>query len=298
MTVRICDPEIRLQYRNLLVLIFVHGYKPGLLTNFPCLLASSVVLPQLRLTKMSTRPRPPPILKQYEAPPESNPFALCPRVVSPHVHFPSTPTLVSTYATFARAVYDRTPLTISPNTCALPGRGERTYNSYDTPVPLGAHLEDSIKGSYFHPRAYEACEQERLDFLASPSSPSPLVYDSSSSSPSCSSESDESDVAVLTPPDTSAYGRPQAAIHIPGSDVLGMSHSPITRKCSQETLGNALAFLPYPPELSLKDKPRIKRPTSSTTLRRKNSHRQKVESNFNGYSSFSAPSLDGCLGGF
>lgn len=246
---------------------------------------------------MSPRARPPPILKPSPVS-SSNPFALCPQIVSPHVHFPPTPTLASTHATFARTVYDRTPLTISPNTCALPGRGERSYHNYDTPGPLKVQPEDSIKGSYFHPRAYEACERERLDFSPSPSSPPSLTRRSSLSSPSYSSESDESDATISTPPDSCISTSHQVTIHMPGSDMLAMSHSPITRKCSQEELENALTFLPHPPELSLKEKGHAKRSNSSTTPRRRNSGRPILARKATGYSSFSDPSLDDCLGGF
>jgi hypothetical protein len=234
---------------------------------------------------MSSRPRLPPILKPAPVSP-SNPFALCPRTLSPHVHFPPTPTISSIHITHSSKAYDRTPLTISPNLCALPGRGERSYNNRDDSSLVESYSSGSTKGSYFHPRAYEVCE---LETLSTTSSPPPLVYGSS--------ESDESDGAVASPPDPCPLTTPHVAIHVPNL-LGGVSHSPIARKCSQEELDNALAFLPHAPEQSLKEKGRTKRSNSSTPSRPTSADRRRLERNSNSCHSFAAPSLDGCLGGF
>jgi len=99
---------------------------------------------------------------------ENFPFSACSSVSpSRHVHFPPTPTLTSTYATHSPATYDRSPVAVPPNQCALPGRHEREFMSDNSQIA-------EIKGSYFHPRAYEA------------SSPEPSV-------------SDESDSPLVTP---------------------------------------------------------------------------------------------------
>ncbi|KAJ6601113.1 hypothetical protein DFH09DRAFT_831053, partial [Mycena vulgaris] len=79
------------------------------------------------------------------------PFAACSSRVlfyDPHVHFPSTPSLTLIADTHSPGTYDRAPIVVSPNSCALPKRGDRVY-----PAP-------PLKGSYFHPRAFEACEAE------------------------------------------------------------------------------------------------------------------------------------------
>lgn len=52
------------------------------------------------------------------------------RSPSPHVHFPPTPTLASTLGTtHSPSVYDRAPIVVIPNSCALPARGERVYHT-------------------------------------------------------------------------------------------------------------------------------------------------------------------------
>ncbi|KAG2337608.1 hypothetical protein BDR05DRAFT_765129 [Suillus weaverae] len=101
---------------------------------------------------------PRPILKQCPQRQDAFPFSGQSTAPSPRrVHFPPTPTLTSTYAAHSSATYDRSPVSVSPNYCALPGRHEREFvcsngnRSYQTA---------EIKGSYFHPRAYEACAPE------------------------------------------------------------------------------------------------------------------------------------------
>ncbi|KAI0299830.1 hypothetical protein BC826DRAFT_993600, partial [Russula brevipes] len=59
------------------------------------------------------------------------PFALCSSALGPRVHFPPTPGLCQTHLTHSSAIYDRHPIVVSPNACALPERNERTY------VPCG-----------------------------------------------------------------------------------------------------------------------------------------------------------------
>ncbi|KAF9237093.1 hypothetical protein BU15DRAFT_49274, partial [Melanogaster broomeanus] len=90
------------------------------------------------------------------------PFAACSSVLSsPHVHFPPTPSLTSTYTTHSASVYDRTPAVVPPNSCALPGRHEREFildASYPHHHPPYQPVD--VKGSYFHPRASEACSIE------------------------------------------------------------------------------------------------------------------------------------------
>ena len=90
---------------------------------------------------------------------EPFPFATCATVeVSPHVHFPPTPTLTSTFITHSSSVYDRTPAEVLPNTCALPGRHEREIVDMSYPRRprrrWAREIEDS-QGGYFSPRGSE-----------------------------------------------------------------------------------------------------------------------------------------------
>ncbi|KAI6024566.1 hypothetical protein EDC04DRAFT_2545755, partial [Pisolithus marmoratus] len=127
---------------------------------------------------------------------EPFPFATCPSVLrTPHVHFPPTPTLTSTFTTHSSTIYDRTPVVVAPNVCALPGRHER---------------EPTPKGSYFHPRAYEACAPETCpsSLLWSspghsppPPFPPPPLIPGTSCDLSSDSDSSSSDSQVSTPTD-------------------------------------------------------------------------------------------------
>jgi len=241
---------------------------------------------------MPPRARPPPILKSSMIPPW-NPFAVCPQVYSPHVHFPPTPSMTSTHLTHSSNTYDRTPLTITQNPCALPGRGERSYDS-DAYTPQESYSPGSFQGSYFHPRAYEACEREKLDTLPSIPSSSPLINGLPLSP---SSESDKADDDVIVP-DPFPLLPPQGAMH--SVDVI-CRVSPIMWECSKEALDNALSFVPHASELTLGGKGGNKRSTSSSPSGRKDSVRCRSGRNFNGHVIFATspgPPLDGCLGGF
>ena len=97
-------------------------------------------------------PAPRPILKglpssfvSSETAPNPFPFSSCPNIVdSPHVHFPPTPTLTSTEITHSSYIYDRAPIVVTPNICALPERGGRKFT--------GSNSNQRGLG-YFHPHA-------------------------------------------------------------------------------------------------------------------------------------------------
>ena len=151
--------------------------------------------------------------------------------LSPHVHFPPTPGMSSTFPAYSPTTYDRKPIVISPNVVQLPRRGERRLfiSSPDLEEPgdherrgrrrsrscgreRGARAksdEGPVKGSYFHPHAYEACVPEPADDPTSPIdfAPPPLVYDLS--------PSDESDEVVLTPPGPGLAGFAPVSRSIP-----------------------------------------------------------------------------------
>ncbi|KAH9837372.1 uncharacterized protein C8Q71DRAFT_706633 [Rhodofomes roseus] len=164
------------------------------------------------------RSPPRPILKRdsYPAPlAEELPFTTCDYILSPHVHFPPTPHMSSLRFTHSPTTYDRAPIIVSPNGhLQLPKRGERKLHSppanFDnerrgrsrsrsSSRERGGDSPEDVKGSYFHPRAFEACAPEPLEvpttMLDIPSPPI-LVPDLS--------PSEESDDLVETPPDPSA----------------------------------------------------------------------------------------------
>ncbi|KAF9449993.1 hypothetical protein P691DRAFT_798676 [Macrolepiota fuliginosa MF-IS2] len=158
------------------------------------------------------RPCPRPILKSL---PEYSPlpFSKYP-LDSPHVHFPPTPTLTSTSFTHSSIAYDRAPITVSENECALPERGGRCYDIQPRHKRSSRHTHnrnrsrgDTVggsdntqgpdpKGSYFHPRAFEVCEPEGVErhprydsYFTLPD----LTSSSDSSSSSSSSSDSDSD---------------------------------------------------------------------------------------------------------
>ncbi|KAI0347619.1 hypothetical protein BDW22DRAFT_1349644 [Trametopsis cervina] len=185
---------------------------------------------------MSAHPRP--ILKRVVS---SNrqakhtpalPFATCGRILSPHVHFPPTPSMVaSTHTVHSPQTYDRKPIIVSPNYCALPDREDRSL--YSPPADFeveqrgrarASSRAEQIKGSYFHPRAYEACEPEPFLVDDSRFCPPLLVRDSSNSDEYDSDDSD--DESVSTPPDTKA----PPVIAIEGVNSVPISGTPMLEK--------------------------------------------------------------------
>jgi hypothetical protein len=224
-------------------------------------------------------------------------------MLSPHIHFPATPSLVQTQGmTYSPTTYDRRPIAVSPNMLDLPERGARSYTpgiSHELSCATGSEspIRDASysrrrtqkrrnpKGSYFHPRAFEACERERdqeeeeeeTDESSSLSfSPSEVFFSDSSDSedernddspptpvlvahdPSGSNSSSEDNDEVITPPPavpndgtsiTTTFA--EAAKNGTGVDLdvlLPTAPPPIprTRKRSQEELQHALTFLPHP----------------------------------------------------
>lgn len=94
------------------------------------------------------------------------------------VHFPPSPALVRTFVAHSPAAYDRSPIVVGPNDCALPERGGRTYVLGEQPEPSSSRRRASSKsGRLLHPRAI------RDNMI--PSMPALI--------PDLSSESDESD---------------------------------------------------------------------------------------------------------
>ncbi|KAJ7292630.1 hypothetical protein C8J57DRAFT_1266573 [Mycena rebaudengoi] len=186
---------------------------------------------------------PRPQLSDLETSSSPLPFASCSRVMfSPHVHFPSTPGLALTGNTHSPGTYDRAPIAVSPNSCALPERGERVY----CPTP---------KGSYFHPLAFEACAAEPDD--AAKSVP-PLL-------PDLSSETDEWEECVSPP--TSNSPEPRVAVHMLGTPYYP---APIPSTHSQEEFDHALSFLPHPPTL-VRDPEKRKRRKSPQPVSKRSS---------------------------
>ncbi|KAF9447453.1 hypothetical protein P691DRAFT_793449 [Macrolepiota fuliginosa MF-IS2] len=131
------------------------------------------------------------------------------------VHFPPSPALTRTFDAYSPAAYDRSPIVVAPNACALPERGGRTY-VLDEPTSLSpSRRRSSSKSSRgLHPRAIGDSE------------PIPSLV------PDLSSESDESDGFP------SPYLENQEFYFGPSNHVLKSS--------SDEAV---LSFLPHAPSI-------------------------------------------------
>ncbi|KAF5314310.1 hypothetical protein D9619_011756 [Psilocybe cf. subviscida] len=105
------------------------------------------------------------------------------------VRFPPSPALTSTFACHSSTVYDRSPIVVAPNTCALPERGcpGRTYalggeeaeeeaDEYDNCVSTSPKKEKrktkTARDRDFHPRALAFAQAAAATSSSPPSSPS------------------------------------------------------------------------------------------------------------------------------
>ena len=167
---------------------------------------------------------PKPILKRSVSEPahKIDPYQGCPSRTH-GVHFPPSPA-TRTYSAYSAAAYDRSPIVVTPNNCALPERGGRTYTLEDSQPRRGiAFARD------FHPRA--------LAFASSRSDLPQLIHD-------VSTESDESDDWSATPAaSTTSFGiHGLAGPSSKCNDVYDDAEMNGYTNCV-----DALAFLPYPP---------------------------------------------------
>ena len=127
-------------------------------------------------------PAPRPILKglpssyvSSESASNPLPFSSCPNIVdSPHVHFPPTPTLTSTEITHSSFIYDRAPIVVTPNVCALPERGGRKF--------IGSTNGNQNQGGglgYFHPHAKFQVNTVRVERDSVVETVSPTIFSAS-----------------------------------------------------------------------------------------------------------------------
>jgi len=184
---------------------------------------------------------------------------------SPHVHFPPTPSLVSTQPTHSSSTYDRAPIAVSPNSCELPERGGRFYS----PSAATHAAESPVTGSYFD------CGVSTAPAPESTVTPA-LIPDIS--------ESEDSD----------EYGSP---LSIASPDIpLSPTHSfapnlPSTFAEQDFSRALSLSLLPSCPP------PAMKNPIASQRSRsalRKKFWKRRISCE----DAREPPSLDGCLGGF
>ena len=249
-------------------------------------------------------PLPRPILKPPPSPsltstsPLPFPSARIPMLDSPCVHFPPTPTLAQIEITHSSFIYDRKPILVLPNACALPGRGERALDSlvdseYDFEGRSLVGKKERMKAGHFHPKAFEAvlCEEE-TDQLELSSS---LLFVQDGSSLSHSSYRRRGDI------DRGSYPRfrsPSPALALESSEL-----------CPESSDGSVLECLPSMDfslqKWKLEDAPSKKPNSRMRTCNTSNLERTRIAigraSNVacGSFSSgFYDPGLEGCLGGF
>lgn len=172
------------------------------------------------------------------------------------VHFPPLPALTCTFSAHSAAVYDRSPIVVTPNNCALPERGcpGRTYT-----IEESAAQQPHRGISYardFHPRAL-AFASHRSSSPRSPRTPidstineGPPFYPALPQLiPDLSSESDESDgFSAIPTASTTSY--PTFGIHglaVPPSKCNDHTNTDMNSYTPCVDDSNTLAFLPYPP---------------------------------------------------
>ncbi|CAK5264715.1 unnamed protein product [Mycena citricolor] len=99
-----------------------------------------------------------PILKHIPSSPVFGPHP-----EPPTVHFPPSPSLTRTFSAYSSSAYDRSPIVVTPNACALPARGcpGRTYYEGKPTQKLvapGPHTHS--QGRSLHPRALDCRSSE------------------------------------------------------------------------------------------------------------------------------------------
>lgn len=236
-----------------------------------------------------------------------------------HVHFPPLPTqLVSaTFYAYPAAYYDRTPVAVAPNECALPRRNcpDRTYVLCDREARLLTQV-DADKEQKYHadestPRPYSS--QQRLDYFSSPTytlTASPYYSAPPRTVPDLTwSESEDSD-ALISPPVDLDLCQPLSTLSLssPAARTSTRTQRPLLSSPT-DVSQDVLSFLPHPPlppherkrSLSPRNRERKDRTSSSSdsdrptfTTSRPKPFRPRYSSSFGS----DIPPDSGCFGGF
>ncbi|KAF8654733.1 hypothetical protein AX16_003388 [Volvariella volvacea WC 439] len=153
------------------------------------------------------------------------------------VHFPPSPSLTRVFFAHSSSVYDRSPIIVTPNSCALPERGcpGRTYVLDDPAPPVNAVAPPRrlCTERVLHPRALAHSSYRGTD---ADTVPPQLIPDTSSS------ESDESD-SFIGP-------LPEPKVTPISHDVHGLAihhdkYTPIDIYDGNSAPATPLSFLPH-----------------------------------------------------
>ncbi|KAF8176275.1 hypothetical protein BJ912DRAFT_700679 [Pholiota molesta] len=136
---------------------------------------------------------------------------------APAVHFPPSPALTRTFTAYSATAYDRSPIVVTPNSCALPERGcpGRTY-LLDEAASASPAPRCITTGRDYHPRALAFASANNA--ASSSYAPVPPLI------PDLSSESEESDGVAAQPLAASYHTYPMGS---PSKTyAAGFHHSP------------------------------------------------------------------------
>ncbi|KAG7087436.1 hypothetical protein E1B28_013402 [Marasmius oreades] len=237
----------------------------------------------------------------------------------PHgVRFPPSPALARTFDAYSSSTYDRSPIEVSRNTCALPERGcpGRTYDIDDPSFSKSVKKTVTSRGAHAHPRLLHSTSSpsyysESISNPSSSSLPPPLILD-------LSSESEESDGFIGPPPPTSFSRRssisPSSRIdRYPSSctyhpEMMSSSPSEIKvriRRSSRER-GERIRSSPILERQDIDDPGYEDRlefsshcsPPSPNTRSKKHRTRKSISALTQSMSTFNMQDDAGCLGGF
>jgi hypothetical protein len=233
-------------------------------------------------------------------------------------------------------LYDRSPIIVSPNTCALPERGcpGRTY-TLDDPTSQSSPTNWRPKaqnGRHLHPRAVAFREQSSdvdedadEDDDEAQRTPTHIFPVLPSLIPDLSSESDESDGFTSPPPESAIYHNPASYFPPPHPNpIIAPSHPPIpyAAHCSISYSNDgpqayfsgspaALSFLPHPTSSDEGQKARRRKQRSRDQSRSRDEKLASSDPRRGADGSYKSLSVcralancslegpdDGCLGGF
>ncbi|KAH7919562.1 hypothetical protein BV22DRAFT_1022785 [Leucogyrophana mollusca] len=274
-------------------------------------------------TPSSSSLQPRPILKRQHTSPNYLPALSSDRLHA--VHFPPSPTLTRTFSAHSSTAYDRSPIVVTPNSCALPERGcpGRTYTlDEERPMSTSPPKRRSHHGIHLHPRAVSSQmsyspprmgatddDPQRTPTRTSPMTLPPLI-------PDLSSESDESDGFVSPPPEVyNSALTPAPSIPRPrarGDPIVYSNMNSYDHHGYPNNSSNApLSFLPFPPSPDDASKARRRRQRDRSRERERERESKygpygaSEEATYKPFSLCKAlsncsldASEDGCLGGF
>ncbi|RPD60426.1 hypothetical protein L226DRAFT_574395 [Lentinus tigrinus ALCF2SS1-7] len=211
----------------------------------------------------SYSPCPRPCLKRSSNPPAIPPqdepstlLAIDPSILSPLVRFPPQTALTHTLGN--ALPYDRSPIVVLPNRCALPERGcpGRTYAPEDPTA--SSHTRRTkrtslspVGGKHLHPRAVDGHDPRHDDDPTPRQSPRVDYHPLPPLIPDLSSESSEESDGVASPPPELYH-----LAHLSSSIASSSAHGKMSLEQSLMNLSlagtnapstSALSFLPHPP---------------------------------------------------